>query len=177
MPHIDVSPEMPGIRGLMAFKPETGRKLSELAQALLRGTSSLAPGERELLATYVSSRNDCTFCTRSHAAAARHLLGEEAHLAHAVIADVDSAPVDARLRALLAIAGKVVVSGKNVTPEDVHAARAAGADDVAIHDAVLIAAAFCMFNRYVDGLAALTPLDEVVYDQMGQMLATQGYVR
>jgi alkylhydroperoxidase/carboxymuconolactone decarboxylase family protein YurZ len=77
----------------------------------------------------------------------------------------------------LNIAGKVQQGGKNVTSADVTRARAEGATDREIHDAVLIAAAFCMFNRYVDGLATLTPTDPAAYDQMGQRMAKQGYVQ
>ncbi len=82
-----------------------------------------------------------------------------------------------KLKALLAIAAKVQESGRQVTAADVERARTAGATDIEIHDAVLIAAAFCMFNRYVDGLATFTPRDEKTYDQMGQRMATEGYVR
>jgi len=91
--------------------------------------------------------------------------------------DYESAPVSSKLKALLNIAGKVQQGGKNVTNDDVTRARAAGATDTEIHDAVLIAAAFCMFNRYVDGLATLTPTDHAAYDQMGQRMAKQGYVQ
>ncbi|HEY0984542.1 carboxymuconolactone decarboxylase family protein, partial [Schlesneria sp.] len=120
--------------------------------------------------------NECRFCTSSHAAAARHLLGDRSEIVDAVIADLENAPVDAKLKALLTIAGKVRRDGRTVTPEDVHTARMAGADDKAIHDTVLIAAMFCMYNRYVDGLATLTPQDPELYREMGKRLATQGYV-
>jgi alkylhydroperoxidase/carboxymuconolactone decarboxylase family protein YurZ len=85
--------------------------------------------------------------------------------------------VSPKLKTLLAIAAKVQAGGKQVTAEDVARARAAGATDLEIHDTVLIAAAFCMYNRYVDGLATLTPTDPDVYDRMGQRMAQQGYVR
>jgi alkylhydroperoxidase/carboxymuconolactone decarboxylase family protein YurZ len=85
--------------------------------------------------------------------------------------------VSRKLKALLTIAGKVQQGGKNVMTVDVDRARAEGATDKEIHDAVLIAAAFCMFNRYVDGLATLTPTDADAYDQMGQRMARQGYVQ
>jgi alkylhydroperoxidase/carboxymuconolactone decarboxylase family protein YurZ len=95
----------------------------------------------------------------------------------AVKRDFTSAPVSPKLKALLAIAGKVQQGGKQVTTADIAAARSAGASDTEIHDAVLIAAAFCMYNRYVDGLATLTPTDPAAYDQMGQRMARDGYVR
>ena len=64
-----------------------------------------------------------------------------------------------------------------MTADDIARARAEGATDVEIHDTVLIAAAFCMFNRYVDGLATLTPADPAAYDDMGRRMAEHGYVQ
>ncbi|WP_280473849.1 carboxymuconolactone decarboxylase family protein [Nocardia asiatica] len=175
-PFIDVPGDLPGIRGLFAFKPETGAALSELAQTLLRGTSPLTPGERETIAAYVSARNRTYFCTQSHAATAAVLVDGGRDLIDAVIEDVDSAAVDPKLRALLRIADKVRQSGLEVAPADVENARAAGAADEDIHDAVLVAAAFCMFNRYVDGLATVAPRERAAYEQIGGLLATAGYV-
>jgi uncharacterized peroxidase-related enzyme len=175
-PFIDVPGDLPGIRSLIAFKPETGAALSEFAQTLLRGSSPLTPGERETIAAYVSSRNETYFCTQSHAATAAVLVDGGRDVIDAVIEDVESAAIDPKLRALLRIADKVRQSGLAVTPEDVEQARAAGAKDEDIHDAVLVAAAFCMFNRYVDGLATIAPRERAAYEQMGAVLATAGYV-
>jgi uncharacterized peroxidase-related enzyme len=157
------------------FRPETGQHLFTLAQTLLRGESPLTPAERELIATHVSARNNCVFCMSSHAAAARELFKEESNIVNGVIVDVDSAPVSSKMKALLNIAGKVQINGKAVFPEDIEAARKAGANDRHIHDTVLIAATFCMFNRYVDGLASLTPTDPKAYEEMGKRMATIGY--
>jgi uncharacterized peroxidase-related enzyme len=160
----------------MAVKPASGRKLNELAEQLLRADSPLSRGERELIAAFVSSRNQCRYCTGSHSAAAAHSFGGDYALVEAVKDAPETAPVDERMRALLRIAGQVQVSGRAVRAEDVAAARKAGADDEAIHDTVLIAAAFCMFNRYVDGLDAILPDDPAVYDQHGRHLAQHGYL-
>lgn len=175
-PFIDVPGDLPGIRSLFAFKPETGAALSAFAQTLLRGSSPLTPGERETIAAYVSSRNETYFCTQSHAATAAVLVDGGRDVIDAVIEDVESAAIDPKLRALLRIADKVRQSGLAVTPEHVEQARAAGAKDEDIHDAVLVAAAFCMFNRYVDGLATIAPRERAAYEQMGAVLATAGYV-
>lgn len=175
MPHIPVPEQLPGIRGLLAFRPETGRSLSQLADALLVGDSPLSRGERETIAAFVSRRNECAFCMDSHAAAARHLLGDEHATVDAVLADPATATVSAKLKALLAIAGKVQRGGRIVTDDDVAAARAEGATDRDIHDTVLIAAAFSMFNRYVDGLATLRPTDPAAYVEMGKRMAEYGY--
>jgi uncharacterized peroxidase-related enzyme len=177
MPHIALPEGLPGITSGFAFRPETAKPMRELAEVLLRGANTLTSGEREMIAAYVSSRNDCHFCQASHSAAAAHHLDGNYAIVDAVKHDYQSAPVSSKLKALLNIAGKVQQGGKNVTTDDVARARAEGATDKEIHDAVLIAAAFCMFNRYVDGLATLTPTGHDVYDQMGQRMAQQGYVQ
>lgn len=174
MAHIALPEGLPGISGGFAFRPEAARPMRELAHVLLHEANSLTPGERELIATYVSSQNDCYFCQTSHgAAAACHLGGDDA--VRQVKADFEAAPVSPKLKALLAIAGKVQRDGKLVTAEDVARARSEGASDVEIHDTVLIAAAFCMYNRYVDGLNTWQPRNEAMYAQMGQHLAEHGY--
>ena len=174
MAYIAVPEGAPGIRGLLIAFPETAEPMRSLTDALLCGPSSLTRGERELIGAYVSSRNGCVFCTRSHAATARHLLGEQC----SVVADVVSGncqTVDTKMQALLAIAEKVRRDGREVMEEDMARAREAGADDKAIHDTVLITAVFCMFNRYVDGLGTWTPDDEQVYEASGAYRAAHGY--
>ncbi|MGW0481468.1 carboxymuconolactone decarboxylase family protein [Nonomuraea sp. NPDC003214] len=175
MPHVTIDSGMPGIRGLFAFRPETARPLNALAEVLLRGDSTLTRGERELIAAYVSGLNACSYCTASHSAFAAAQLPEGADLVAAVHADAASAPVTPKLRALLAIAAAVQRGGKNVTGELVAAAEAEGATEVEIHDTVLIAAAFCMFNRYVDGLATDTPDDDSFYAASAERIVERGY--
>jgi uncharacterized peroxidase-related enzyme len=157
MAHIAVPEGVPGIKSLIMFRPETGQHLYTLAHVLLRGESSLTPAERELIATHVSARNRCMFCMNGHAAAAKALLNEESKIVDCVIDDVSTAPLSAKLKALLNIAGKVQINGKAVSSGDIDAARKQSANDRDIHDTVLIAATFSMFNRYVDGLATLHP--------------------
>lgn len=176
MPHIPIPDDLPGIRGLMAFRPEAAKPLNELVEVLLHEPHTLTPGERELIATYVSSQNDCYYCQTIHGAiAACHLDGNE-ELVFQTKKDFQSAPVSEKLKALLAIAGKVQKGGKNVTPEDVARAREQGATDQEIHDTVLIAAAFCMYNRYVDGLATLAPKDPEFYRDRASRIVRDGYV-
>ncbi len=176
MAYIDVIEGVPGIRSLVMFRPETGKPLYDLAQVLLRGPSTLSEAERELIAAYVSYRNGCMFCMSSHAAAARCLYGPDARLVDDVLNDMRQANISDKLKALLHIAGKVQVLGKEVSDEDIAAARLHGADDREIHDTVLIAATFSMYNRYVDGLASWTPTDPEAYKEMGQRMAEKGYV-
>lgn len=176
MPHINLPQQVPGIRSLVMYRPETGKYLYELVQLLLRGESPLSAADRELIAAYVSYLNSCEFCYQSHAAAARCLYGEQEQLVDSVLKDLDAAPVSPKLKALLVIAGRVQKLGKEVQPEDIETARAAGAGDRDIHDTVLIAATFCMFNRYVDGLGTTTPEHVSDYIAMGERMSTIGYV-
>jgi uncharacterized peroxidase-related enzyme len=176
LPHIALNSAEPGIRGLLRYRPETARPLSELTEVLLRGPSTLTRGERELVAAYVSALNDCRYCTSSHSACAAAQLPGGMTLVEQVRADPAAAPVSARLKALLAIASAVAESGHAVTAEQVAQARAAGATDLEIHDTVLIAAVFCMFNRYVDGLATTAPDDPALYAVGAQRLVARGYV-
>lgn len=177
MPHISLPEGLPGITSGFAFRPETAKPLRELAEVLLRGPSTLTSAERETIAAFVSSRNECRFCELSHsAAAAQHVSGSHA-VVDAVKRDYQTAPVSSKLKALLAIAEKVQQGGKQVSPADIARAREQGATDLEIHDVVLIAAAFCMFNRYVDGLATWTPDDPKDYEEMGRRMAVEGYLR
>lgn len=178
MAHIDLGVDettVPGINGPMAYRPETAEPLATLAEVLLRGPHPLTAGERELIAAYVSELNECDFCRNSHAAFAAAQLAEGMSLVDQVRADLDTAPVSAKLRALLRIAGAVAVSGRRVTTELVAAARVEGATDLEIHDTVLIAAAFCMYNRYVDGLATFAPADQAVYAAAADRIVARGY--
>lgn len=175
MPHVTIAGGEPGSIGLLAAFRATGRPLNDLADAVMRGPSSLTRAERELIAAYVSSGNGCYFCTHAHAATARHLYGDRASVVTGVLADPAAADLDEEMRALLAIAAKVRRGGRRVTDSDVRRARAAGADDRAIHDAVLIAAVSSLFNRYVDGLAADAPRDPAAYAEIGARIAARGY--
>jgi uncharacterized peroxidase-related enzyme len=176
MAHIRLPEGIPGILGPMAFSPETAKPLNALAEVLLRGPNTLAPAEREMIATFVSSENDCYFCQHAHGAVAAYRLGGNEKLVNDVKLNFESAAVSEKMKALLAIAGKVQKGGKRVTPADINRAREQGATDKEIHDSVLIAAAFCMYNRYVDGLATWAPTDPAMYRENGKRLAEKGYV-
>ena len=176
MPHIALPTDLAGISSAMAFRPETAVHLRALAETLLRAPNSLTSAEREAIAAFVSLRNECVFCYMSHRAASAHHTRGDYGFVDTVTRGEGAAHVSPRLKALLTIAGKVQQGGKLVTADDVARARAEGATDIEIHDTVLIAAAFCMYNRYVDGLATWTPTDPAAYDPMGKRMATQGYV-
>ena len=163
------------MRALQTYRPETAEPLNQLANILLQGPSTLSPGERELIGAFVSSRNDCVYCQTIHGAVAAHHFGGDENLVAQTKLDFEKAPLTEKLKALLAIAGKVQQGGKQVTAQVIARAREAGATDLEIHDTVLIAAAFCMFNRYVDGLATWAPDDPQFYRERGEYIASNGY--
>lgn len=178
MPHITLPPgHSPGISGLLIYRPETGDPLRALVEVLLRGPSTLTMGEREIIAAHVSALNNCHFCHSSHAAAACAHLGEGVDLMDAIKEGSFAERCDPKLRALLQLATKVQQGGRQVEPADVEAARSAGATDLEVHDTVLIAAAFCMFNRYVDGLATWSWPEKERYAEIGRKMAFEGYLR
>ena len=168
--------EFPGILGPMTFRPETAAPINELVNVLLRGESTLTRGERELIATHVSWRNDCFFCQTIHGAVAAAQLGNDESLVAKVKTDWENADISQKLKTLLNIAGKVQLGGKHVTESDIAAARMQGATDLEIHDTVLIAAAFCMANRYVDGLGTWAPVDPAMYRHNAANIVAHGYV-
>lgn len=176
MAHIDLKNELPGIRGPMAFRPETAKPLNALAEVLLRDDdNTLTRGERELIGAYVSSLNDCFFCQNVHGAMAQYYMNCETQFIDAIKKDYQSTTISEKLKALLSIAGSVQKGGKSVTSDQIQNAKSLGATDKEIHDTVLIAAAFCMFNRYVDGLNTWAPQDRQVYINRAPMRAEEGY--
>lgn len=176
MPHIPLEDHLPGITGLLEYRKDTGAHIRALTQLLLRGPSTLSEGERELIATIVSHKNECKFCVSAHTAITNILLGEETTCAK-VKEDITTAPVSNKMKALLTIASHVQESGKNVTADSIQKAKDEGATDMEIHDTVLIAALFSLYNRYVDGLATLAPADPVFYKGLGERLKNNGYNR
>ncbi len=176
MPYIPLEEHLPGITGLLEYRKDSAAPIRKLTQVLLRGPSTLTEGERELIATIVSSRNQCRFCTAAHTAAADILLGEN-ETSFEVKKNIETAPVSNKMKALLTIASQVQVSGKSVMQEAIQRAKEEGATDIEIHDTVLIAALFCLYNRYVDGLATVTPSNPDFYQGLGERLKNHGYNR
>lgn len=178
MPHIDLPPgHSPGISGLLMYRPETAHSLRELVEVLMLGKSTLTPGEREIIASSVSYWNDCHFCHTSHGAAASVHLGRSADFIDEIKAGLPNEPLSPKMRALLQVAHQTQRGGKHVSKEDIANAREAGATDVEIHDTVLIAAAFCMFNRYVDGLDTWAWPEKEKFMEIGEKMAHEGYMK
>jgi len=175
MTYIKTGIQQPGIVELLFYKGPTGKALANLAHTLLHGPSGLSPGERELIAAYVSDLNNCEFCFESHSASANVHLMDNGQTISTIKAGLEEASVSAKMKALLNIAGLVQKSGREVKSVHIEAARKAGASDEDIHDTILIAAAFCMYNRYVDGLGTNLPLSKNEYIPMGERMARKGY--
>jgi uncharacterized peroxidase-related enzyme len=176
MPYIPLEEHLPGITGLLEYDKEAAAPIRQLTQILLRGESTLTEGERELIATVVSNGNQCKFCTAAHTAAADILLGEN-ETSQQVKTNIATAPLSDKMKALLTIASMVRENGKAVTKEAIDKAKAEGATDIEIHDTVLIAALFCLYNRYVDGLSTVTPTNPEFYKGLGERLKNHGYNR
>ncbi len=176
MPYINIPNGLPGIRGLMAFRPDTAIYLNELAETLLRGENSLSRGERELIATYVSYLNDCFFCQNAHGAIAQHYLNCDMKHLDEIKAHFEDMPLTEKLKSLLSVAESTTKGGKSVSPEQIERAKLHGASDREIHDTVLIAAFFCLCNRYVDGLGTEANPDRQFYVDRGKMRAEEGYL-
>jgi len=176
MPYISLEEHLPGVTGLLEYRKDAAASLRELTQLLLRGPSSLSEAERELIATIVSHRNGCVYCATSHTAAANAFL-EESETAEIMKKDILAAPLSDKMKALLLIAAQVQEGGKAVTQQAIDKAKLAGATEMELHDTVMIAALFCFYNRYVDGLATIAPTDREYYSSMAQRLKEKGYYR
>lgn len=176
MPFIPLEEHLPGITGLLEYRQDSGAPIRELTQVLMRGPSTLSEAEREMIATIVSSENQCKFCTQAHAAVANLLIGD-CETVESMLTDLENTQIPEKTKALLVIAKQVQKGGKHVGTEHIEAAKNAGATDLEIHDTVLIAALFCLYNRYVDGMATLLPSESSYFDTLAQKLVTFGYRR
>lgn len=177
MAHVPLKDESsPGIVGLLQTFPDTGRCLVQLAEHMLRrNTPGLSMGEREIIAGYVSRLSNCVFCDLSHSEVGEAMLGKPG-IVEAAICDLANADLSPIMKALLPIAAKIQRDPKSVSADDANRAHRAGASHQDIHDTVLIAAAFCMFNRYVDGLGTTVPTDRSAYQEGVERTIARGYV-
>ena len=176
MAHINLNNDLPGIRGPMAYRPETAKPLNELAEILLRDdNNTLSRGNRELIGAYVSYLNDCFFCQNVHGAMAQHYMQCDMQFIDSIKHDFFTSTISDKMKSLLAIAAAVQKDGKYVTAALIEQAKEQQATDREIPDTVLIAAAFCMFNRYVDGLGTFAPQDRQLYVNRAPQRAEEGY--
>lgn len=175
MAYIQLRENLPGMHGLLAFRPAIAPSLSALTNTLLRSNEGLNMGERELIGAYVSALNDCYICQNIHGAVAQCHLGEDDAFLQQVEADFQNAAISEKMKTLLTIAGCAQRGGKFVTEDHITAARDAGATDLDIHDTVLITGLFCLFNRYVDGLGVTSNDTPDTFRERAQRIAAEGY--
>ncbi|MDR6845211.1 peroxidase-related enzyme [Flavobacterium granuli] len=175
MAYISLDETKRGMNSLLAFRPEIAQPLTTLMQILMRNNVGLSMGERELIAAFVSSLNDCYICGSIHAEVAQCLLNADITLIQKVKDDYQKAPISNKMKTLLTLAKSVQEGGKNVTEEQVAIAKNSGSTDMEIHDTVLIASLFCMFNRYVDGLGLESNDTMETFRERGIKIAQQGY--
>ncbi len=173
MAHIELPEGAFGIRGPMMVRPEVAIHLNELASVLLHDEHTLSKADREFIGTAASAANNCEYCSNIHAAiTAAHAGSTRVAILESAASETTS---DNKVAALASLAKLVTQGGKAITEEAISRARSAGATDTEIHDSILIGASFCMFNRYVDGLATPTPNAHEAYDTMARERAAKGY--
>lgn len=175
--------DIPGIGLAMSLAPGLEGALRTLADVLLVNDfpgASLTRPEREMIATAVSALNDCFFCMDSHGAFAASLLRRQgATDAEALVEGLKSGSLQrlsAKMQGLLAIARAVARDARALTHDDTAPAMAAGATSGDVQLAVLIASAFSMYNRMVEGLRAPTAADASAYAERADQIADLGYV-
>lgn len=165
----------PQIMYLFAFKDSATKHLRNFTQAVMRGPSPLTPAFRELIAAFVSTRNQCLFCSHSHIAVAAKLY-ESSSLVDAVVKDYRSAPISEPEKALLAYLEKLTLTPSATAAKDVAQLHQAGWSDEAIYDAVTVCALFNFYNRWVDG-SGVQDMSETGYALSAERLAAVGYSR
>ena len=172
MPFLPALPEDAAMLDVLQLVPETARPLVQFHEALMRGDSPLAVGQRELLAAYVSALNSCAYCHGVHAATAE-AFGIPAELLNNLLADVDGAEVEDRFKPMIRFVRKLTLEPTSVTSQDAAGVLAAGWDDRALHDAVMICGLFSCMNRVVQGLGLRA--DEKYSLQAAARLSKEGY--
>ncbi len=176
MAHITLQEgSLTGIFSLLYYRKEMASPLVTFTETLLRGSSPISHAEREIIASYVSYLNNCYFCFACHGATAAALLGLGIEFLDEIKEKLPNQDITPRLRSLLNIAEAVQQGGNYVDEFLITSAKKRGVSEIDIHDVVLISSAFCMFNRYVEGLNVPYPLDKKSYIGIGKKLAKDGY--
>jgi uncharacterized peroxidase-related enzyme len=172
MPFFRSLPADAGVRHILQLNKPAGRHLIELHSALMRGDSPLAPAQHELIAAYVSGLNACQYCYGVHSETAK-AFGLAGGTLEAMLSDLDTAPVDPKLRPLLAYAKKLTLTPAKMTQADADAVFAAGWSERALHDAVLTASLFNFMNRLLEGHGCKG--SKALFLQRGSALKAEGY--
>src|SRR5262249_36251283 len=156
-------PSMPAdalVKGVYSMNPKTFRHWLHVEEAIMRGPSMFTAGERELMPAYGSRLNGCTYCARSHSEAALILAGDPLCV-YAFMVDVDSAPIDKRVRAIFKFLKKLTLTPYKMIQADVDAVYSQGWDERALHDVIMVCCCFSFMNRLADGHGL--PSDPVLF--------------
>jgi uncharacterized peroxidase-related enzyme len=172
MPHLASLPANATLLSVFQAYPRTARPLIDYHEMVMRGPSPFSVAERELIAAYVSGVNACSYCHGVHTATAE-AFGVPPGLLAAALADLDTAPVDDRMRPVLRYVGKLTRTPARITDADTGTVLAAGWDERAVHDATLVCALFNFMNRLVDGLGIRA--DDSYYALSATRLHQRGY--
>ena len=172
MAYLDFLPDNATLIDLFRAYPRLDQLTNELAQEILRGDGELTPAQRETLFAFGSGLNNCHFCHGAHTAIAE-AMGVDSELIGQALQDLDSAAVDAGMRALMGYVRKLTLSPGSMRRSDVDAVRAAGWSDRALHEAVAVCALQNFFNRWVDGTGVDAPAEWLA--AVGQILAKARY--
>jgi len=172
MPFFSALTSDSGVRDVLTMNPAAGRALIEYHEAVLRGPSPLSAAERELIAAYVSGLNACHYCHGVHTVTAE-ALGVPAGLLKSLLDDPATAPVDAKLKPILAYAMKLTLTPARLTQADADLVAAAGWSERALHDAISVCCLFNFMNRMIEGHGIEGHAE--LYRRRGQALKDDGY--
>lgn len=163
---------IPEILHLFRFKRRSTNHLVSFTEEVMRGPSPLSPGLRELIGAYFSKRNQCSFCSDAHAAAAAQLLEQE--LVDEVLEDLEKSRLDAPHKELFRYIGKLAENPARVTASDVNKLKAAGWSEEAIYDALTVASVFKFYNTW-NGGSGVQNMTSADYAHTGKVLSSLGY--
>jgi uncharacterized peroxidase-related enzyme len=159
---------------ILKMSPEAGKALLEMHEAIMRGPSALTPGERELIAAYVSGINHCQYCHGVHAETAKAYDDIPREAVDRMFADLETAGFDDKIKPILRLARKLTEAPAQVTESDTQAVLDAGWDEKALHDAILVVCCFNFMNRLLEGHGVHG--HDALFKERGPMLKKYGYL-
>ena len=138
-----------GIASVFANNKVRARPMRELRKQIMRGPSPLSVGERELIAAFVSTLNQCEFCAGGHTALAARTV--DVRVLDELIANIDTAAISDRLKPIFRFVKKLTEAPSRIVQADVESIHAAGWEESAVEDAIAVCSLFNMLNRIANG--------------------------
>jgi len=173
MPFFPSMPDDALVKDVYPLNAKMFHAWCEVEEAIMRWPSAFSPGERELIGAFCSKLNECTYCYSSHSVAAKYL-GVDASVIEPLMADIDSAPVDDRLKPVFHYVKKLTLTPYKMVQADADRVFAAGWDEKALHDAIMVCCCYAFMNRLADGHGL--PSDPTLFEMRGKRHAEEGYV-